>query len=243
MRRLFLKGHISEKMEITGSDAHHLMHVLRSKVGDRVVVADDDGIVCEAKMAAFSEDAVTLHLVRIIDADTESPVSITLVQCLLKGAKMDFVVQKAVELGVDAIHPVMSSNCVVKYDKQKQEKRRQKWQAISDEAAKQCARTRLPVIQPICTLEEDVSKLKKNGTEILFCYENEEKTSSREALSAMNGSDYAVIIGPEGGFTLDEASMLRDIGAVPVTLGPRILRAETAALAALTVLQHDKGDL
>ena len=76
-------------MEITGSDAHHLMHVLRSKVGDRVVVADDDGIVCEAKMAAFSEDAVTLHLVRIIDADTESPVSITLVQCLLKGTKRE----------------------------------------------------------------------------------------------------------------------------------------------------------
>ena len=244
MRRLFYKGLLADTIEITGSDAHHLMHVMRAKAGQEVTVVDDEGSVARMEMTAFREDAVTLVLKERLAANTESPLELVLAQCLLKADKMDYVVQKAVELGVTEIVPVKSHNCVVRYDAKKAAARQARWQKIAEEAAKQCGRTALTEVAPITDLS---SLLKENSgmedTEIVFCYENEDETTVKSCLQAAKGKRLILLIGPEGGFTLDEAQAVQEAGGKAVTLGPRILRAETAAVAAVTVAQYENGDL
>ena len=244
MRRLFYKGLLADTIEITGSDAHHLMHVMRAKAGQEVTVVDDEGSVACMEMTAFREDAVTLVLKERLAANTESSLELVLAQCLLKADKMDYVVQKAVELGVTEIVPVKSHNCVVRYDAKKAAARQARWQKIAEEAAKQCGRTALTEVTPIMDLS---NLLKENSgmedTEIVFCYENEDETTVKSCLQAAKGKRLILLIGPEGGFTLDEAQAVQEAGGKAVTLGPRILRAETAAVAAVTVAQYENGDL
>ena len=244
MRRLFYKGLLADTIEITGSDAHHLMHVMRAKAGQEVTVVDDAGCVARMEMTAFREDAVTLTLKERLAADTESPLKLVLAQCLLKADKMDYVVQKAVELGVTEIIPVKSHNCVVRYDAKKAAARQQRWQKIAEEAAKQCGRTALTSVTPITDLSD---LLKDNScaedTEIIFCYENEDENTVKSCLRAAQGKRLILLVGPEGGFTLGEAQTVQEAGGRAVTLGSRILRAETAAVAAVTVAQYENGDL
>ncbi len=241
MRRLFYKGLLADTIEIIGSDAHHLMHVMRAKAGQEVTVVDDEGSVARMEMTAFREDAVTLVLKERLAANTESPLELVLAQCLLKADKMDYVVQKAVELGVTEIVPVKSHNCVVRYDAKKAAARQVRWQKIAEEAAKQCGRTALTEVTPITDLSGLIKE--NSGTEIVFCYENEDETTVKSCLQAAKGKRLILLIGPEGGFTLDEAQAVQEAGGKAVTLGPRILRAETAAVAAVTVAQYENGDL
>ena len=244
MRRLFYKGLLADTIEITGSDAHHLMHVMRAKAGQEVTVVDDEGSVACMEMTAFREDAVTLVLKERLAANTESPLELVLAQCLLKADKMDYVVQKAVELGVTEIVPVKSHNCVVRYDAKKAAARQQRWQKIAEEAAKQCGRTSLTEVTPITDLSNLIRENSDTeDTEIVFCYENEDETTVKSCLQAAKGKRLILLIGPEGGFTLDEAQAVQEAGGKAVTLGPRILRAETAAVAAVTVAQYENGDL
>lgn len=242
MRRLFYKGLLADKIQITGADAHHLMHVMRAKPGDEIVVVDDANAVARMKMVAFSEDAVTLELEERLEANTESPIDIVLAQCLLKGDKMDFIVQKAVELGAVGIIPVKSQNCVVRYDAKKAKSRVERWQKIANEAAKQCGRTALLEVAPIRSMAEFLQE-EATDAEFIFFYENENKETVKSYLQALNKKRIVLLVGPEGGFTLDEASAITKAGGHSVTLGPRILRAETAAVAAMTVVQYEKGDL
>lgn len=270
MRRLFYKGALAETIAITGSDAHHLMHVMRARAGDEVVVVDDSGAVARMAMVGFSESAVTLELQERLAADTESPLELVIAQCLLKADKMDFVVQKAVELGATGVIPIASTNCVVRYDAKKAAARRDRWQKIADEAAKQCGRTALLTVEPIAMLKDfiaaqsgvsgadgstpatseptgaEVSETDSDRPALIFCYENETNESIKTVLQSLKSSGtrkIIVVIGPEGGFSLAEAEALVAAGAHSVTLGRRILRAETAAVAALTVVQYENGDL
>ncbi|WP_432648531.1 16S rRNA (uracil(1498)-N(3))-methyltransferase [Mitsuokella sp.] len=246
MRRLFYKGILADQIEIGGPDAHHLMHVMRAKPGQEVIVVDDENQVARMEMTAFSPDTVTLELLERLDADTESPTDLTLAACLLKADKMDFVVQKAVELGVTRIVPVASHNCVVRYDAKKAKQRCERWQKIANEAAKQCGRTALVKVLPIETLQKFLCHAPYEDdmdSEFLFCYENEEKLSLRECLQRTTAERYLLLVGPEGGFTLEEAEAIVKAGGQSVTLGPRILRAETACVAGLSIVQYEKGDL
>lgn len=244
MRRLFYKGILAEKINITGQDAHHLMHVMRAKAGQQVTVVDDEGSVALMEMTAFTAESVELTLKERLEGNTESPLELTLVQCLLKSDKMDWIVQKAVELGADRICPVASQNCVVQYDNKKAEQRRQRWQKIADEAAKQCGRTKLLQVEPICSLKEILAAASfGEDNPLYFCYENEEQLTLKETLQATKAAKASALIGPEGGFTLDEAQAIEQAGGRSVTLGPRILRAETAAIASLSVIQYELGDL
>ena len=243
MRRLFYKGLLADTIEITGSDAHHLMHVMRAKAGQEVTVVDDEGSVARMEMTAFREDAVTLVLKERLAANTESPLELVLAQCLLKADKMDYVVQKAVELGVTEIVPVKSHNCVVRYDAKKAAARQQRWQKIAEEAAKQCGRTALTEVSAIVDMSTLLQNFGGEDTEIVFCYENEDETTVKSCLQGAKGKRLVLLIGPEGGFTLDEAQAVQEAGGKAVTLGPRILRAETAAVAAVTVAQYENGDL
>ena len=244
MRRLFYKGLLQDTIEITGADAHHLMHVMRARPGQEIIVVDDENQVARMEMTAFCETAVTLTLRERLAADTESPIQLVLAQCLLKADKMDFVVQKAVELGAVGVVPVRSQNCVVRYDAKKAAGRRDRWQKIADEAAKQCGRTALLSVEPVTDIEDFLQQEAANAdTELIFCYENEQDQTVKDYLSQVTAKRIVLLVGPEGGFSLDEAEAVAEAGGHSVTLGPRILRAETAALAALAVAQYAKGDL
>jgi 16S rRNA (uracil1498-N3)-methyltransferase len=244
MRRLFYKGLLQDTIEITGADAHHLMHVMRARPGQEIIVVDDENQVARMEMTAFCETAVTLTLRERLAADTESPIQLVLAQCLLKADKMDFVVQKAVELGAVGVVPVRSQNCVVRYDAKKAAGRRDRWQKIADEAAKQCGRTALLSVEPVTDIADFLQQeAAAADTELIFFYENEQDQTVKDYLSQVTAKRIVLLVGPEGGFSLDEAKAVAEAGGHSVTLGPRILRAETAALAALAVAQYAKGDL
>lgn len=243
MRRLFYKGLLADTIKITGSDAHHLMHVMRAKAGQLVTVVDDNGQVAAMEMVTFSDSAVTLQLKEHLAADTESPLKIMLAQCLLKADKMDMVVQKAVELGAVGVIPISSQNCVARYDAKKGAARKDRWQKIADEAAKQCGRTALLKVRPIVTLRQFIADMQATDSSLVFFYENENEQSAKEYLRSLKAKQIVLLVGPEGGFSLDEAKLIEEAGGKSVTLGPRILRAETAALTAIAVTQYENGDL
>lgn len=244
MRRLFYKGTLAAVIEITGDDAHHLMHVMRAKEGQEVIVVDAENQVARMAMSAFREGAVTLTLQERLAADTESPIGLVLAQCLLKADKMDLVVQKAVELGAVGVIPVRSQNCVVRYDAKKAAARRGRWQKIADEAAKQCGRTALLSVAAVTDLNDFLQQNAASAeTELIFFYENEQDQTVKSYLSQVQAKRIVLLVGPEGGFSLDEAAAVAAASGHSVTLGPRILRAETAALTALAVVQYEKGDL
>jgi len=244
MRRLFYKGILADTVEITGSDAHHLMHVMRARAGQEIILVDDENQVARMEMTAFREDAVTLTLLERLEADTESPIDLVLAQCLLKSDKMDMVVQKAVELGAVGVIPVRSQNCVVRYDAKKAAARQQRWQKIADEAAKQCGRTALLAVDPVTDIKALIATEKECEDSVLvFFYENEDTQTVKEYLRQIKSRRIVLLVGPEGGFSLDEAKAVEEAGGKSVTLGPRILRAETAALTAMSVVQYECGDL
>lgn len=243
MRRLFYKGLLADTIKITGSDAHHLMHVMRAKAGQLVTVVDDNGQVAAMEMVAFSDSAVTLQLKEHLAADTESPLKIMLAQCLLKADKMDMVVQKAVELGAVGVIPISSQNCVARYDAKKGAARKDRWQKIADEAAKQCGRTALLKVRSIVTLGQFIADMQATDSSLVFFYENENEQSAKAYLRSLKAKQIVLLVGPEGGFSLDEAKLIEEAGGKSVTLGPRILRAETAALTAIAVTQYENGDL
>lgn len=242
MRRFFLNGIISETMELTGTDAHHIARVLRMAVGDNVIIADENERTAKAEITAITDEIVTLSLIEYLEDDSEPTVKVRLAQCLPKSDKMEFIIQKAVELGAVSIQPVNSENCVVKYTADKQAKRVERWQKIAHEAAKQCKRAAVPTVEPIITLKELLSCVDDDET-VLFCYEAEDGRTLRQALNTHQAEKYTVLIGPEGGFSPEEARLCQEMGAHPVSLGSRILRTETASLAALTMVLYAHGEL
>ncbi|WP_196592759.1 16S rRNA (uracil(1498)-N(3))-methyltransferase [Pectinatus sottacetonis] len=243
MRRLFIDRKMEKKIIITGDDAAHLLYAMRSKPGQYITVVDKEGRIARTSIADCGPQKVDLDFVEWMDkAENESSVNITLMQCLPKGDKMDYIVQKAVELGITCIIPVESQNCVVKYDAAKKEKRCQKWQKTAKEAAKQCGRSTIPEIVPITNLSEGLNHI--SGYAACVCYESEANISFKQYLQTHNKKNgYLVLIGPEGGFTAEEIEICRTKKIESVSLGKRILRTETAAVAALSILQYEKGDL
>ena len=134
MRRIFIADLLKKNITITGADAHHLSRVMRSKIGDHIVVADDEGKVGEYAITGFTGDSIDLELIACIAENTESPVDIMLAQCLPKGDKLELITQKATELGINTIVPLVSDNCVVRYDGKKMKAKQDKWQKIANEA-------------------------------------------------------------------------------------------------------------
>jgi 16S rRNA (uracil1498-N3)-methyltransferase len=229
--------------EIWGDDAHHITRVLRLRPGDEIECIDTEGLLHKVEITETGDPV--RGLVRETEsAHYEPPLSITLFQGLAKGDKMDWVVQKAVELGAAEVVPFSSRFTVVKLADKQRETRRQRWERIAVEAAKQCGRTRLPQVSPVLGWQELVSEVKRRigeGELVLLAYEGEEKrTLSRITAEP---SAVSIVIGPEGGFAPDEAELLAEAGVEPISLGPRILRTETAGVVALSLIGYRWGDL
>ena len=183
---------------------------------------------------------MTCRVVSCHAADTEPKQSITLFMALPKGDKMEFIVQKAVELGVSRIVPYLSKNCVSRPDKT--EKKVERWRKIAAEAAKQCGRGRLPEVAAVVPVAQAIAQAAESET-ALFFYENERRTGLHDALAGGVRDTVSLMVGPEGGFDPAEAKAAVDAGLQSVSLGTRILRCETAPIAALAAVLYAGGNM
>ena len=242
MHRFFIPQLYNEEMTITGVDAKHIGKVLRMQPGDKLQIVSDDGVSALAEVAAITESTVTVRCLEKLAESHEPAVKITLAQGLAKGEKMDFIIQKAVELGAYSIIPVAMEHSVVRLDGSKADKKVERWQKIAEAAAKQSKRDIIPQVQDVQTMKE---MLANNDCKTkIIAYECEDRMSLKTALrEAGQMEDLLLIIGPEGGISEGELVKAREAGAVPVSLGRRILRAETAGLVAMSAIFYETGDL
>ena len=226
---------------LTGEDARHAVKVLRIKAGQKLTLQDEQDFRYYCQVLAVRKELLHLKILSKRYVKSVPPVEVTLVQGVAKGDKMDFIVQKATELGVARVIPVETQRTVVVFDERKKKERCERWQKIAYEAAKQAGVSRVPEIMPVI----DLKALPQFIADMLLLvpYEEEDKTSLKEVLKAKAVSRVAVVIGPEGGFAPEEVLFLKSFGAISVSLGPRILRTETAALTTLSLVLYQWGDL
>ena len=234
MPRFFVDARAIEAdhVRLTGGDAHHLVKVLRLGPGDALSVLDGTGMVYDAVIEAAGKDEV---LARITDREEapEPPVPVTLYQALPKGDKLELIIQKGTELGMARLVPVSASRSVVQLKGDRVEAKVGRWQKIAQEAAEQCERGKVPVVDLPHALKD---VMLPDGTLGLVLSERVAGPSFVQALPERAPLALAVFIGPEGGWTPEELEALRALGAIEVSLGRRILRTETAGLAALAML-------
>ena len=229
-----------ESVVITGEDAKHISTVLRMKAGELAVLCDENGEDSLCRITAVNKDYVEFAVMDRQKNEAEPDVFVTLYQCLPKGDKMDFIVQKATELGVSRVVPVLSKRCVSRPDEKNAGKKIQRWQKIAEEASKQCGRGKIPQIGDLTDFKKAVAEYSVEKTGILF-YECGGMKLSKLPLE--NAKEIGVFIGSEGGFEAEEAKFAVEHGIVAATLGKRILRCETAPVAALAVLMNLTGNL
>ncbi len=240
MPRFFVsKDNISEgKITITDADAHHIARSLRMAEGDAITISDGEGTDYSCTLTKIRDDVCECEIVESATAKTESPIYITLFMAYPKGDKLEVIIQKAVELGASKIVPFESSRCIKRPKAEKAEKQTVRLARIAREAAKQCGRSRIPTVEEPVSFSEMLSLAKKSDLS-LFCYENEDKRSLRDELSEREKpSSIAVIVGSEGGFSDEEARLITNEGVVPISLGTRILRCETAPSYVLASISY-----
>ena len=228
-------------VSLSGDRRHYLLHVLRLAAGDTLEVFDGTGRAFDARVAEVTEDGVRLTLGEARRAPASRALHI--LQGLPKGDKLELVLQKGTELGAAAFHPVDTARGVVKLEPKRAAERTGRWTKIVEEAARQCRRDDVPQVHPPRPLLEAARALPP-GTRLLVLDEEESALALGEAFrSCPPDAPVALVIGSEGGLTREEVGALHALGARPVTLGRRILRTETAALAALAVMAHLDGAL
>ncbi|MGE0558045.1 MAG: 16S rRNA (uracil(1498)-N(3))-methyltransferase [Burkholderiales bacterium] len=225
--------------ELAPAQAHHVAHVLRLAEGDPLVLFDGKGTVYDAVIAGMARNSVRVRVRGQRSENRESPLPVTLVQAVSSGERMDFTVQKAVELGVAAVQPVLSERCVVRLAGERAEKRVAHWQAVAAAACEQCGRNRMPPVHALLPFAAWLAQVSVNsGQRILLAPGGETRL---QALGRPSGH-VTLLAGPEGGLTAAETADAVRAGFVALQLGPRILRTETAALAALAAMQVLWGD-
>lgn len=231
------------KIIIDTADVRHIKKVLRLGVGDEITVSDSLGIDYLCSISDITEESIICRITDSKKNNTEPNIKVTLYQALPKGAKMDYIIQKTTELGIARIVPCSLTRCVVKTDEKDAEKKRLRWQKIADEAAKQCGRGVIPEVSSVISLKSAVEKMKQDDF-AFAAYESEKKQSLKNILIKNKSADtISFMIGPEGGFAPEEAQYLKDSGISLITLGPRILRTETAGEAVLAMIMYELGDI
>ncbi|MGQ9754510.1 MAG: 16S rRNA (uracil(1498)-N(3))-methyltransferase [Desulfotomaculales bacterium] len=232
-----------DRVTITGRDYHHIRHVLRLGPGARLIVLDGGGRSFEAVIETVQKGSVSALVTGEAPALPEPPVKVTLVQGLPRGEKMELIVQKATEIGVTGIVPLAAARAVLRLAGDRAGRRRLRWQRIAVEAAEQSGRGRFPVVGEIQDLAGVLRGLPEGAAAFLL-WEAEQATTLKQVLRAGPArAEVYLFIGPEGGFTRDEVAAARDAGVVPVSLGGRILRTETAGLVAAALVLYEWADL
>lgn len=241
MHRFFAEpGQIGEKeIVITGADVNHIRNVLRMRADEEVLIADGQGAEYRCKLTDLGENEVRAQILWKLDGNAELASAVTLFQGLPKSDKMDLIVQKCVELGVDRIVPVSTKRAVVKLDAKKERTRLKRWNTISESAAKQSGRGVIPEVSGVMSFEKALEEAKKLDV-LLIPYERaEHMAETRRVMGEIRpGQSVGIFIGPEGGFEESEVEEAVAAGAKAITLGKRILRTETAGLAVMSMLSY-----
>ena len=230
---------VGQEVTLPDTTFRHAIQVLRLGVGEPLILFNGEGGEYFTQISNVSKRSASVQIDSFSAIDTESPVHLTLVQAIIKPDKMDFALQKAVELGVNTIQPLITQRSVVRIGKEQVDKKLQHWEGIVVAACEQSGRTRMPTVQTPLTLERWLAT-PFVGTRIILAPGDFPRIN---ALPSDLPTPIALLIGPEGGFTDAEVETCVQAGVMPVSLGPRILRAETASSAALALLQHRFGDL
>ena len=241
--RVFVSGELRAHSEcrLPSGQAHHVARVLRLAPGDALTLFNGDGAEYDAMVTRVAGDAVTVKVGDARDCARESPLEIVLGQALSSGERMDYTVQKAVELGVTAIHPLAAARSIVRLAGERAEKRVAHWQAVAVSACEQSGRNRVPPVAPVAELAawlERPAAAEAGALRLLLSPAG--ATRLREL--PRPAASIILLAGPEGGFTPEEEAAVLNCGFIPVRLGPRVLRTETAAVAALAALQALWGD-
>lgn len=235
-------------------ETHHLIHVLRMTPGDETFVFDGCGRELRCTFRRIDSNRAQLDIEDTLSDVVESRLHLTLAQSLVKGEKFDFIIQKATELGVSRVVPLITRYSDVRLDDQQKAKRVERWRRISLEAVKQCGRRRLVEITAPRTLREFITEHEASSAEMpaeasnprpaYLLFSEKGGMGITDALNGVSSdSSIVALIGPEGGWGEGELETMRDCGCRSVSLGPRILRTETASVVALTLIQHSMGDL
>ena len=227
------------KIYVEGGDVNHMKNVLRMKPGEEVWISDGEGTDYFCKVEGYEEKEAVLRVVKKEVSQTELASRLILFQGLPKGKKMEWIVQKAVELGAYCIVPFAAKRSVVKLDQKKAGKKRERWQAIAKGAAEQSKRGIVPQVRNVMSFREAMNYAKELDV-VLVPYELQEGMKATEAVISKiePGQSVGIFIGPEGGFTPEEIELAMNHQVQPITLGKRILRTETAGLTTLSILMY-----
>ncbi len=233
------KENINDKtIKILNSDAKHIIKVLRKNVNDDIIVCDGCGYDYDTVITDIADGCITLTIKERYINECEPCIRVTLYQSVPKGDKMETVIQKCTELGADSFVPFVNSRTVVKGDTASFSKKRDRWQKIADEAVKQCMRGKIPQVSEVLSFDKMLDIASKHEL-CIIPYEMCNGTTLKQAISESNARDIGIIIGSEGGFDPSEVEKAESMGIIPVTLGKRILRTETAGAAVVACVMYD----
>ncbi|MEZ3468970.1 MAG: 16S rRNA (uracil(1498)-N(3))-methyltransferase [Schaedlerella sp.] len=227
------------RLYVEGPDVNHIKNVLRMKPGDQVMVSDGEDMQYLCALESFTDGLVWFEIVDTWKENRELPSKLYLFQGIPKSDKMELIIQKATELGVHEVVPVVTGRTVVRLDEKKAQKKTARWNAIAESAAKQSGRSRIPQVREVMAFSEALAFAGELDV-LLIPYEKAEgMESTRQAIEGIRpGQSVGIFIGPEGGFEEAEVEQAMECGAAPVTLGRRILRTETAGFVVLSMLLY-----
>jgi len=246
LRRFFVEKILPMEglVSITGKEARHIINVLRMKKGEALIIMDGKGQLFESAIEKLHSRAVEVKIIKSIPSPPSSPIEISLGQALIKSKNMDYLIQKVTELGIHSIHPFYSERTVIQLKSAHLKNKMDRWMEIMKSACKQCGRVTLPDLNTPLLFEEMIKDAPDTKTLKILLWEDEDKVDLKRLLTFMSSAPHVfVIVGPEGGFTPREIRLARDAGFRSVSLGSRILRAETAAITLLSIIQYEWGDL
>ncbi len=223
---------------IGGEEAHHIIDVMRLKPSDTIVAFDGTGKEYAGLIASVANKSVVVDIIRVLEPAAVSGVKITLIQAIPKKAKMDYIVEKATELGVAAIVPVFTERTIPDWDDEKRASCVRRWRKIALEASKQCSRSDIPAVSDIKSFSESLKDPSGCGLALIAALADGTVGISK-AIAGCRVKSVTIAIGPEGDFTPQEVARARDAGFKPVSLGPRVLKSDTAGLAVLAILDYE----
>lgn len=246
MPKFFIEANqvLEDKITLFGKDVNHIANVLRKKVGDEINICNtstSENFLCQIE--EISKDFIICKKQENLQTDTEPTTEITVFQGLPKAEKMELIIQKCTELGAKFFVPVQMERCVVKLDSKSQAKKIERWNKIAETAAKQSGRNFIPKVENLINLQNLLNLIQKYDI-VLLAYENEDEFTLKEALKPFKNREHlkvGIIIGPEGGIDIKELEQMEKAGAKIITLGKRILRTETVALAVTSIIMYELG--
>ncbi len=246
MRRFFLQNIDPESVPIVikGAEARHMIRVLRMMPGEEIVLIEGGGRRFRATIRDVRRGCVTVDIISELPGIMPSPVKITLAQALIRARRMDIIIEKCTELGVNTIIPFLSSRSIIRMDKHKHESRLKHWQGVAISAVKQSDALTPPEITQVMDFRDMLDNLKERHATKVILWEQDKRISIKKILTEREKRDHFIgIVGPEGGFSKAEIQWAKESGFIPATLGRRILRAETASISMVSLVQYEWGDL